>query len=718
MKKKLSPEAAALQEKSWLALFPFLDISYSYQLAKRMEEFKTNPKLGYRTAGSQAEFQTGEMLAAEMKALGLEVTKEEFQLDGWDFHHARLSWQEEDGQWREAELGGYQTEFDTCGKGQYELINAGRGTAEELAQLDLQGKLALVFIDQRGDWWITYPAYACYLHGAAAVLAVQTSGYGEVNARALNAQDICGPKEAAAFSMSKKDAKRLVKAKGLTFGRSCTVEFDAKSTIMPDTKSYNIVGKIPGRDPEAMILVSAHYDSYFEGFQDDNTAVGLMLGMARALRLCGYQPRKTLVFCAMAAEEWGVIDSRYDWSVGAYNQMFRIRPQWQGKIVANINLELPAHAHGKKHKIRSVYELKRFLQQHILLLPEDMARLYPKGSGVVCPVATWSDDFSLAIAGVPSLVNEFGSGSFMETRYHSQYDNDGAYDPDIYYFHHLLYSRLLLAFDHTALPPLDFTQRLTALNESLTNQWLPPHVEGAFRSTLAAALDLAHQLTKTAENINAQYALLLLQDPVAAEGLEQESRPLFARLMKIFRFCQDSFVRLDWQENALFPHEPVQANLHWLHQAAWQLAAGDVDAALASLCRIDDNIYVRSFDRQVTEYFAHRALNQPAQRLMWGAGRLGPRLFLGDFLDYLKLRRNLGVKDFSHEILRLRTMEKEQQKILEQVIREETAALAQLARMLKKSLSKDKKKGRNKKKKDKKTNHVQAKTENLSEEEN
>lgn len=32
-----------------------------------------------------------------------------------------------------------------------------------------------------------------------------------------------------------------------------------------------------------MILVSAHYDSYFSGFQDDNAAVALMLGIARAL---------------------------------------------------------------------------------------------------------------------------------------------------------------------------------------------------------------------------------------------------------------------------------------------------------------------------------------------------------------------------------------------------------------------------------------------------
>ena len=44
-----------------------VDIGYSYHLAKKMEEFKSNPVLGYRTAGSKAEFDTGEFLKEEIK---------------------------------------------------------------------------------------------------------------------------------------------------------------------------------------------------------------------------------------------------------------------------------------------------------------------------------------------------------------------------------------------------------------------------------------------------------------------------------------------------------------------------------------------------------------------------------------------------------------------------------------------------------------------------
>ena len=34
-----------------------IDVPYSYSLAKRMEEIKSNPVLGFRTAGSAAELQ-------------------------------------------------------------------------------------------------------------------------------------------------------------------------------------------------------------------------------------------------------------------------------------------------------------------------------------------------------------------------------------------------------------------------------------------------------------------------------------------------------------------------------------------------------------------------------------------------------------------------------------------------------------------------------------
>ena len=66
-----------------------VDIDYSYHLAKKMEEFKSNLVLGYRTAGSKAEFDTGEFLKEEMERIGLsDIHKDELCLDSWEFEKA------------------------------------------------------------------------------------------------------------------------------------------------------------------------------------------------------------------------------------------------------------------------------------------------------------------------------------------------------------------------------------------------------------------------------------------------------------------------------------------------------------------------------------------------------------------------------------------------------------------------------------------------------
>lgn len=60
--------------------------------------------------------------------------------------------------------------------------------------VDVTGCLVMVDINQRDEWWINYPVYQAHLKGAAAVIAVQDNGYGEIDSEALNAQDIAGPK--------------------------------------------------------------------------------------------------------------------------------------------------------------------------------------------------------------------------------------------------------------------------------------------------------------------------------------------------------------------------------------------------------------------------------------------------------------------------------------------------------------------------------------------
>ena len=600
-----------------------VDIGYSHDLAKRMEGPRTNPVLGYRTAGSHAEQETGNMILEEMRRLGLsDVHKDEISVDSWEFERAVMRFTDREGKVHEFQLGAYQTEFHTRGFEEFPVIYVGKGTALAYRDLDVEGKLVLVDINQRDEWWINFPVYQAYLKGAAALIAVQEQGYGEINESALNAQDIAGPRDAAAFSVSQADAALLREAMGEAM--EVKVLFDASSTVSRDKKTYNIVGSIPGADPEAMILLSAHYDSYFSGFQDDNAAVAMMLGIARTLLQIGYRPDRTLVFCAMAAEEWGVVDSKYDWSTGAYEQIFTARPEWQGRVMADLNFELPAHAHGRRDAIRCTYEYKDFMEHFIEGVQVDR-EAYPDGLEVRCPIQTWSDDFSMAIAGIPSMVNDFSEGAFMETHYHSQFDTENFYQEPVYRFHHELYGSLVMALDRTAALPMDFGELFRAVRRSVDLGMC--RKAGADSSRLFAVLEEAiavgGRLYGCMKDGNERHRQLLEAGREReAEAMAVSLRPINRSLLHIFRKEQDYFVRLNWHDEVLFPQEAVQNNLSAIFKALEALEAGDVPGSLDAVYEIDNNRYAFLFDEEVFRHFTEYVLDQPEDRLKWGAGRI------------------------------------------------------------------------------------------------
>ena len=597
-----------------------LDTEYSYRLAKRMEEHRTNPVLGYRTAGSAAEIATGDMLAAEMRRLGFsKVWKDAIQVDAWEFKKAELCYEDENGIRKTLQLGAYQTTMVTDGPKEYSLVYAGKGTEQDYRGLDVTGKLVLVDINQRDEWWINYPVYQAYLKGAAAVLAAQTGGYGEVDKAALNAQDIAGPPEAAAFSVSQKDAeelKRVLASRGET-----KVVFDADTRVERDKTTYNIIGEITGKNPERKIMLSAHYDSYFDGFQDDNTAISMMLGMGKAMIETGWQPQNTILFCAMAAEEWGVADSQFDWSTGAYEQVFTVHPEWRGKVIADLNFELPALAHGTRARIRSNYEYVDFLEHFLEELPE-LTQGYPEETRVTAPIETWSDDFSIAIAGIPSMVNDFTGGSFMETHYHSQFDNDNFYDKDVYRMHHELFGLLLLAIDRTKIVPLNFARVFEKAKEALDLEWCEElGADGAgLQEELTRAAETAEKVYAAVERCNCRNTEQIINAGQTADA--EQTAPLEQKLLALFAKVQDEFVRIDWYGNVLFPHAVLQQSLDLLTGAADSLRRDNLSAALRKIYEVDNNRYAFMFEEEVYRHFTSYVLEQPKDRLKWGYGRI------------------------------------------------------------------------------------------------
>lgn len=654
-----------------------LDISYSYHLAKRMEKHRTNEELGYRTAGSKAELATGEMLEQEMHTIGFPIIhKDAITVDAWEFERAKMTFLNEKGEEETIQLGAYQTNFVTDGPECYSVVYAGRGTLQDYEGMDVTGKLVLVDINQRDEWWINYPVYQAHLKGAAAVIAVQCGGYGEVDAKALNAQDIAGPEDAPAFSISREDAALLREL--LDGEKEATVWLKADSRVKRDCTTYNISGCIPGKHPERMVLLSAHYDSYFSGFQDDNTAVAMMFGIAKTLIESGFKPNNTIVFCAMAAEEWGVVDSNFDWSTGAYEQIFTAHPEWVGKVIADLNFELPALAHGTRARIRCCYEYVHYIKEYLDGLPE-LTKAYPEMTSVTAPIETWSDDFSMAIAGIPSMVNDFTGGSFMETHYHSQFDNDDFYDEAVYRLHHELFALLILALDETAVVPLDFTpvlERILAGGSEIaakaeeTQEQIAAITKKLIQVT-EEAQEKAKQSYEETAAINTRYHALL------AEGNMQEAEQLFAenrerekQLLVKFKQEQDHFVRIDWYGEVFFPHEILWKNIGLLQDSVNALEQSDVDKALEKIYQVDNNAYAFMFDEYVYRHFTDYVFNQPKDRLKWGYGRLLGHEDLYHVVKCLLKKRKEADTDYREELHYLKECYKKQTRRLCETLKE------------------------------------------------
>lgn len=684
VKEEVAPEKDLMDaNKDYLSA---VDVDYAFEFTKSLEEFKTNEKLGYRTAGSVAELKTGEKIAEEMKKIGLtEVTKDEFSLDTWEFEKADLTFVDENGEEHLAVLGAYQVNFDTNGVKELEIVYGGKGTANDLANLDVEGKLVLIDINQREEWWINYPAYQAHLKGAAAVIAVQEAGYAETDEDALNAQDICGPDDAPAFSMSQTDANQLKKALESSGNGAMTVKFDAKSIVKMDGKSYNYYGKIIGKDPESYIILSAHYDSYFTGFQDDHAAIGLMMGVAKGLVDSGYQPEKTIIFNALAAEEWGVSNSRYDWSTGAYNQIFNIHPEWVGKAFANMNFELPAYEHTTQDEIRSVYELNNYLTKFAKTVPS-VDGVYKDGISVVSPLRTWSDDFSFGIAGVPALRNDFQDSDFMRTHYHSQFDNEDTYNADALKFHLNLYGLLSMHYDQTAVVPLDFTTRLTEMKKVIDADIFGQAEVSSDQlvAEIDKAITLAEEVNAKVLKVNDNYLTALTEeDTDKAQKLYEDSRELNSGLLSAFKYAEDQFVRLTWEDDQIFPHEHAQNNITNLTLAIDALNKGDITTAIDEyLWAIDNNWYAYDFEKEVFDYFTDYVLDAPKEKLMWGDGRIVGHENLFDPINALIEKSGQEDADISAELATLNEALERQKALLQKTTAEEIIAVQELAKKL------------------------------------
>ena len=99
---------------------------------------------------------------------------------------------------------------------------------------------------------------------------------------------------------------------------SKSITFNVDASYIKQYKTRNVIGYIRGSDyPDKYIIISAHYDHlgrmgkyvYFPGANDNASGVAMMLDFVRMYRF--HPPKYSIVFIAFAAEEAGLVGSKY-----------------------------------------------------------------------------------------------------------------------------------------------------------------------------------------------------------------------------------------------------------------------------------------------------------------------------------------------------------------------------------------------------------------------
>jgi Zn-dependent M28 family amino/carboxypeptidase len=94
------------------------------------------------------------------------------------------------------------------------------------------------------------------------------------------------------------------------------------SVFDPDAPSQNVLGVIPGTDPEIgdeVVIVSAHYDhegvgptgEVYPGADDDASGTAAVMEIAKVMASGNFAPKRTVLFAAWGSEEAGLVGSYY-----------------------------------------------------------------------------------------------------------------------------------------------------------------------------------------------------------------------------------------------------------------------------------------------------------------------------------------------------------------------------------------------------------------------
>jgi carboxypeptidase Q len=170
------------------------------------------------------------------------------------------------------------------------LPGGGRGQALAFAQTRTQ------FFKDEGVLAVVTPG-----RGTGGTVFVQSGGSREANA----------PDTVPAVTIAVEHYGRILRT--LQKEQLVRIDLEVKNTFYDDTKSFNVIGEIPGTDKaDELIMLGAHFDSWHSGTGATDNAAGsaVMMEAMRILKQSGLPLRRTVRIGLWGGEEQGLLGSR------------------------------------------------------------------------------------------------------------------------------------------------------------------------------------------------------------------------------------------------------------------------------------------------------------------------------------------------------------------------------------------------------------------------